>query len=129
MHVSFTMGSLLVALVAMAAYGVFSWGIYNDYQSTLPYCLEDEEQQQCIPCPDHAKCIRREIQCDERYKFQDGQCIPMHLEDTDQHSTMIQDTAHQKRLFLLSSEGIATVAFAGVLLSQLRRDHVIEKPE
>ena len=126
---SFTMGSILIAITAIAAWSLLSWGVYTDYQSTLPYCLEDEEQGQCRPCPDHAKCIRREIQCDERYKFQDGQCIPMHIEDTEQHGGLVKDTAHYKRMYLITVEGVATFVASGLLLWQLRPSHVVEKPE
>jgi hypothetical protein len=118
------MVSYLLLTSATLAYVIFSYAMVNDYQALFhlrEFCTDDEDTDQCIPCPANARCLKDEIQCDERYQLQGGQCIPVHLDDSQLPKVGKSDDSSAKQLFYFAAEIWATVIFVAFLAVQLLR--------
>lgn len=117
--------TFLLIGVCFCSYGLLTWALIKEYATTFPFCLNDDDTERCIPCPDNAKCVETEIQCDERYVYQRGQCLPVHLADTskqdDLNNKYQKDDPTPKRIFLIIIESIATCSLFVFILVQLRQ--------
>lgn len=111
--------------ICFCSYGLLTWALVKEYATTFPFCLNDDDQERCIPCPDNAKCVETEIQCDERYFYQRGQCLPIHLAETSKHDDLNnkyqKDNPTSKRVFLITIEAIATCSLFLFMLVNLRQ--------
>ena len=92
--------------------------MFTEYMTTLPFCSSDY-QDRCIPCPSNAKCLESEIKCDERYFFQDGQCLPLHIldaaeksenETNENPSNYQRQDQFPKQIFLILAETFASIS-------------------
>lgn len=117
--------SYLTIFISICAYGLFTYAIIKEYITTLPFCQNGKENEKCIPCPNNAKCVQAEIQCDERYVYQGGQCLPIHLVETSQkdelNSIFHKENSIEKRYFLLCIEFIISIAFIIFVIVQIRQ--------
>ena len=119
------LSSLFMISICLCSYGLLTWALAKEYATTFPYCLNQDDKERCIPCPDNAKCIETEIQCDERYFFQRGQCLPLHLADTSKQEDLNikyqKDNPTSKRTFLITVEIIATMSLFVFVFVQFRQ--------
>lgn len=118
---------LITILFTTVAYGAFVFALYQEYLTTLPFCINDEKKQQCKPCPKNAKCIENEIQCDERYYLQEGQCLPVHVDMPDKtpepkpHPNQTS-SQKQKQYFIFGLGAFATFVYISFIVVQARND-------
>ncbi|KAK8838732.1 hypothetical protein M9Y10_032771 [Tritrichomonas musculus] len=119
------LNSFLVVALSFFSYGLLTFALVKEYATTFPYCLNDNDNERCIPCPDNAKCIETEIQCDERYVFQRGQCLPVHLVDTTKQEDLANNYQKEnptpKRIFLTTIEVFATCSLFIFVFVQIRQ--------
>lgn len=118
---------LFSLFVCISAYGLLTFAVVREYRTTLPYCIDNNEKGQCIPCPENAKCVETEVQCDERYAFQNGQCVSMIVLENDEESDSVptnylKESQTPKQIFLFTIEIIATIIFIFFVFIQLHQN-------
>ena len=109
--------------VGFAAYGLLTYAIFKEYLTTLPFCADSNEKGQCIPCPKNAKCLENEVQCDELYTYQNGQCVPVIIEENEKSEVPLinyqKENQLPKQIFLISIEVVASISFVSLLFIQI----------
>ncbi|KAK8846358.1 hypothetical protein M9Y10_020370 [Tritrichomonas musculus] len=114
---------LFLLFVSFSAYGLLTYAMFKEYLTTLPFCADSNEKGQCIPCPKNAKCVENEVQCNELYTYQNGQCIPVII-DAENENAEIPTMNYQKesqlpkQIFLIAVEAVASISFVSFLFIQ-----------
>ena len=98
--------TISILILSIFSFILFSFSIYQEYIKTFPFCSEEDISDLCTPCPENAKCIETEIKCDERYYYQDGQCLPFDVshDNRDLITNHIRNNSKSKKVFLITFE-------------------------
>ena len=114
---------IFLLFVGFSAYGLLTYAMFKEYLTTLPFCADSNEKGQCIPCPKNAKCLENEVQCDELYTYQNGQCVPVIVEENEKSGTPSinyqKENQLPKQIFLASIEVVASVSLVSLIFIQL----------